>query len=176
MMEAGYGKPFDRKKCRSLFVRQVQTRMDLHSLAVDVLHRMLTEFSDNLDLEACAPALEFADSYTTLHDHVLGAEILKQTDIEKRFLAFSGKGRAREFFGGEDAELSGVAMTYIADHFAGTLESAFRSGEVWRPILIRTVAQKFKNSNWWKANSERVSKVLQKNRGRLNKIKSVQES
>jgi hypothetical protein len=175
-MDKEFGKPFDRNKSRGLFVRQVQLRLDLNSLAVDVLHRMLAEFSDILDLEVYAPSLKLSDSYTTLHDHVLGAEILKQTDIEKRFLAFSGKGRAKEFFGGEDAELSGIAMTHIADHFANTLESAFRNGDIWRQILIRTVAQKFKNSNWWKDNGERVSKILQKNRDRLNKIKSVQNS
>lgn len=175
-MKEGYGKPFDRNKCRDAFLHQVQVRMDLNSLARDILSQMLNEFFTTLDLDEYAPTLEFADSYTTLHDHHVGAEILKQTDIEQRFLAFAGKGKANEFFGGEDAALSGVAMAHIANHFATMLESAFRSGQEWRPILIRTVAHKFKNSSWWKENGEQVSKILQKNRDRLNKIKSVQES
>lgn len=170
-----YGLPYDRAKSRAAYIQQVKARIDPSSIVGDVVRRMVDEFASTVDIEQYCPHLEFDNSYTTLHDHQIGAEILKQTDIVARFEAFAGRGRMKELFGGEDDQLSGVVAVHFANFFASQMESAMRSQE-YKPQLVKLLATKFKSSDWWKANETRVSKVLKKNRDQLNKIRSVQES
>jgi hypothetical protein len=169
------GKPYDRAKSRRSLVKEVRDRFDLTSAASSIMHRMLTEFLDGIDVEKCARQMDFADSYTTLHDHRLGEEILSQTSLEEAFRKFAGAGKFKELFGGEDDELGGLAAASMSDYFASSLESAFRSRE-YKQALVRQLGMKLKASGWWRQNESRISKILEKNRQRLNRVKSVMAS
>ena len=167
--------PFNCTRSRDAIIIKLHRYLDVSTMANDIQRQMLYEFMSTLDMEQYAPQLQFADSYTTLHSYALGDEILKQTDIEKRFESFAGAGRIKELFCGEDEILSGSMMSYILDRFANELENSFKN-KSYRSELIRDVSALFKSTNWWKANCDRVSKILQKNRNRLNHVKSVQMS
>lgn len=164
-----------RAECREFWVKQFQQRIDATSMAADAIRHMVVEFEPTIDIEKVCEGLRLDESYTTLHDHQIGAEILKQTDLEKQFEKFAGRGKMKELFGGEDEALSGVAAAHMADYFASVMESALRVKE-YKPHLVRILASKFKNSEWWKTNEASVVKVLEKNRRRLRILKDVQES
>lgn len=158
-----------------MLVSQIQMRVDAISMATDTARKMLKEFLHLVDMDEYAQEMNFVDSYITLHDHQLGDEIIKQTDLMEKFKDFAGAGKFEELFGGEDENLSGKAMEHFSNHFSKVMESIFRA-EDFRPLMARTLSQKMKSSEWWKNNGDEVSKTLQKNRDRLNKVKAVQLS
>lgn len=158
-----------------MLVSQIQTRLDAISMATDIARKMLEEFMHLVDMDEYAQEMNFADSYTTLHDHQLGDEILKQTDLMEKFKDFAGSGKFEELFGGKDENLSGKAMEHFSNHFSKVMENIFRL-EDFRPLMVRTLSQKLKSSEWWRKNGDEVSKTIQKNRDRLNKVKAVQLS
>lgn len=170
-----YGKPFDREKSRAMMVLGIQRRIVVEGLAEDIMDSMVAEFVSTVDMEKCAEQLQFDDSYTTLHDHRLGDEILNQTDLVHKLESFAGAGRFADLLGGSDDACSGTAMAQISDSLASTLESFFKRGK-FRPLLVRSLSLKLKSSEWWKSNQDRVSRILQKNRSQLNKVREVQES
>lgn len=166
---------FDRVRCRALYVDAVKNRMTRSDFVREITDRMLDGFMRDVDMEIVARGMDFTNSYTTLHDHEFGAEILRQTDFDQRFRDFAGVGRFKELFGGDDEQLSGIAMVAFADRFASIMESAFCSRK-YRPGFIKCLSIKFKETEWWKDNFNQVSRVLRRNRKRLNAAKAVMNS
>jgi hypothetical protein len=139
------------------------------------MHLMLSKFIKSINIDEYTSELDFSDSYITIYDHHLGDEVLKQTNIEQKFLEFAGVGKFVDMFGGEDEEVSGSVMAGLSNSFAFIMEDVFRH-RGYHPILVRKVSLLLKSTQWWADNKTQISKTLQKNRYKLNLMRDILDS
>lgn len=170
--------PLDEKACKKLLVNEVSIRLGTpQTVACDIVRKMAEKFVGLLrdDFDKYIPTLDFSDSCVTLHDHEIGAEILRLTDIKQRFFEFAGKDKIRELFSGTYAEFSGPLLEDHVNNVIVEINTELHHGETWRKILVNAVAAFFKRTRWWEQNRAGLAKILEKNRYKMRQIKFVHE-
>lgn len=162
-------------RIRRIFVDDLSKVLEPVGAAQRVLSGLMARFLQGVDAEDFAEKLDFSESWTTLHDHELGAEILKQTDLWQQFERFACKGQIRKQLGEADPKLSGSVMLSHMDDVARAMESLLNQ-RYGQPVMIRILSQKLKNAQWWREQEAAISKQLQKNRKKMRAVKGVMES
>lgn len=162
---------------RKLLLTGVKTHFDQFIESDKIFLKLIKLFVEQFDVEQCADTLCFESSHAVLSDKDLGREIIEQTDVLSKFYQFVGVDNPNFTLNSEDELFSGQLAKDLTRKFVDKIKGATSIERKWIKVqLAYQIGSKFKKTDWWEANKDKVSKLLKKNRKAMRLVISVQEN